>query len=131
MSRRRTAEGSDGYVRVSDVGKRKAEDDGTGYQSPDDQRRRIKATAARHGVALSGVFAVEEDVSGKLRAQKRSVGHLVERVERGESAGIIVADLDRPPTTEAEGRSRTLGPDGGRGRPHPDWRRRGHKHAGR
>ena len=94
MSRGKTAGTFDAYVRVSSVGGREVGDDGTGYQSPEDQRRRIAATAARHGVELSGVEAVEEDVSGKLRAEDRGLGDLVARVERGESAGIVVADLD-------------------------------------
>jgi DNA invertase Pin-like site-specific DNA recombinase len=85
----------DTYIRVSKVAGRQARDDGTGYQSPEEQRQLIAATAARFGVELSGVEAVEEDVSGKLRAEERGLGDLLLRVEGGQAAGIVVAKLDR------------------------------------
>ena len=78
----------DSYIRVSKVGQR------DGYQSPEEQRAIIRGVAERAGVIL-GLEVVEEDVSGARAASERGLGRLLERAERGESEGIIVAFQDR------------------------------------
>ncbi len=78
----------DSYIRVSKVGNR------VGYRSPEEQRSMIRGVAERAGVAL-GQEVVEEDVSGATGVSKRGLGRLLERAERGESEGIIVAFQDR------------------------------------
>lgn len=78
----------DSYIRVSKVGQR------DGYRSPEEQRSIIRGVAERAGVVL-GLEVVEEDVSGAKQASERGLGRLLERAERGESEGIIVAFQDR------------------------------------
>ena len=78
----------DSYIRVSKVGQRE------GYQSPEEQRSIIRGVAERAGVVL-GLEVAEEDVSGAKAASERGLGRLLERAERGESEGIIVAFQDR------------------------------------
>jgi DNA invertase Pin-like site-specific DNA recombinase len=80
----------DSYIRVSQVKGRK----GDSYTTVDEQRRKIAETAEAKGVTL-GIEVVEEDVSGSTKATARDLNLLLERVERGESEGIIVAYQDR------------------------------------
>jgi Resolvase, N terminal domain/Recombinase len=80
--------GYDSYIRVSRVGQRE------GYQSPEEQRRLIADVATRAGVVLD-LEVVEEDVSGAIAAAERGLERLLDRAERGESEGIIVAFQDR------------------------------------
>jgi DNA invertase Pin-like site-specific DNA recombinase len=77
-----------GYSRVSRVGDRAER-----LISPDLQRQRIEAYAVAHGLAVE-LLEPELDVSG-AKAQRPILGAAIERVERGEAAGIIVAQLDR------------------------------------
>ncbi len=79
----------DGYVRVSQVAGRSGER----FISPVAQRERIEAWATFHDVAVLEVFE-EFDQSGGRR-DRPLLTRALERVERGESQGIVVAKLDR------------------------------------
>jgi DNA invertase Pin-like site-specific DNA recombinase len=79
----------DGYVRVSQVGGRAGET----FISPEVQREEIKRWATRHGAVIAHVFQ-EMDVSG-ARRDRPMLQAALERVERGESRGIVVAYLSR------------------------------------
>jgi len=81
----------DGYIRVSDVKGRS----GDRFLSPDIQADTIRRLAAGKGLELNEPIVEELDVSGGKRIEDRELGRLVERVERGESAGIIVWKLSR------------------------------------
>jgi DNA invertase Pin-like site-specific DNA recombinase len=80
----------DGYIRVSDTKGRSGER----FLSPDIQRDTIERLAAAKGVKL-GEVVEELDVSGGQKIEDRELGRLVERVERGESAGVIVWNFKR------------------------------------
>src|SRR6266700_1637508 len=80
----------DGYIRVSRVGGRTGES----YISPKVQREKITGWAKLHDVTLSQVV-VEEDVSGARPVDERELGKLLERVESGESEGIVAFKLSR------------------------------------
>jgi site-specific DNA recombinase len=80
----------DGYIRVSD---RKGRSDER-FLSPEIQCDTIVRLAAAKGVEL-GEIVREIDVSGGKRIRDRELGRLVERVERGESAGVIVWNFKR------------------------------------
>jgi site-specific DNA recombinase len=80
----------DGYIRVSD---RKGRSDER-FLSPAIQRETIERLAAAKGVELGDVIE-EIDVSGGKRVGERELGRLVERVERGESSGVIVWNFKR------------------------------------
>jgi DNA invertase Pin-like site-specific DNA recombinase len=83
----------DGYVRISQVGGRR----GPGFIAPQVQRDTIARIAAAKGVEL-GEIVEERDVSDGKRVEERALGRLVERVERverGESDGVIVWKLSR------------------------------------
>jgi DNA invertase Pin-like site-specific DNA recombinase len=80
----------DGYVRVSRVMGR----NGEGYMSPTIQRDDIRRWADGHGITL-GRMVEEEDVSGGKAIKDRELGKLIERVERGQSFGVVVRTLDR------------------------------------
>lgn len=77
-----------GYIRVSRVGGR----DET-LISPDVQARRIEAYASMRGYEVE-VLAPELNVSG-ARVSRPILDAAITRIERGEAAGIIVADLSR------------------------------------
>lgn len=81
----------DGYIRVSDTKGRSGER----FLSPEIQRDTIRRLAAAKGVELNDPIVEELDVSGGKRVTDRELGRLVERVERGESAGVIVWKLSR------------------------------------
>jgi site-specific DNA recombinase len=80
----------EGYIRVSDTKGRSGER----FLSPDIQRDTIKRLARAKGVDL-GEIVQELDVSGGKRTVDRELGRLIDRVERGESAGVIVWKLSR------------------------------------
>ncbi len=80
----------DGYIRVSDTKGRS----GDRFLSPEIQRDTIERLAAAKGVEL-GEVVQELDVSGGKKIEDRELGRLVERVERRESAGVIVWKLSR------------------------------------
>jgi DNA invertase Pin-like site-specific DNA recombinase len=80
----------DGYVRVS----RRAGRDGDSYHSPAIQLEEIERWARNNGVEL-GKVETEEDVSGAKAVAERGLERLVERVEAGVSAGIIVYNTSR------------------------------------
>lgn len=79
----------DGYVRVSQVRGR----GGDTFISPAQQRDRIEAWASAFGHELLVVHE-ELDESG-ARADRPRLLEAIERVERGQSDGIVVAKLDR------------------------------------
>ncbi len=79
----------DGYVRVSKVSGRKGEQ----FISPSVQREQIEAWIRARRARVGEVFE-ELDVSG-ARANRPRLTEAIERVERGESAGLVVARLDR------------------------------------
>src|SRR6266540_1084355 len=80
----------DGYIRVSRVNGRSGES----YRSPGDQRAVIERLAAAHGLTL-GEVVIEEDVSGSRKIAQRELGRLVEKVEAGQSGGLIVWKVSR------------------------------------
>lgn len=77
-----------GYIRVSRVGDR-----GERLISPELQEQRIHSAARRAGVEVE-IFPAELDVSGG-RTDRPILGEIIRGVERGEFAGVIVAQLDR------------------------------------
>lgn len=79
----------DGYIRVSQVGGRH----GARFISPSVQREEIEAWTSSHHAVLGEVFE-ELDESGG-RADRPLLMRAIERVESGESGGVIVAKLDR------------------------------------
>jgi site-specific DNA recombinase len=80
---------ADGYIRVS----RRAGREGESFISPEVQRKKIADWAALHGVEI--VWWWEElDQSGAKLARPMFQSAL-ERCERGETGGIVVARLDR------------------------------------
>jgi DNA invertase Pin-like site-specific DNA recombinase len=79
----------DGYIRVSQVGKRQ----GARFISPAVQREQIEGWLGSHGASLGAIFE-ELDESGG-RSDRPLLLEAIERVENGESGGIVVAKLDR------------------------------------
>ena len=86
------------YVRVSRVGKRS----GDSYTTVEEQERSCREYAKRHGFEV-GLVVTEEDVSGGKRIKDRQLDTLVQRVENGESAGIIAFNVKRFARSVAEG----------------------------
>jgi DNA invertase Pin-like site-specific DNA recombinase len=93
----------DGYIRVSD---RKGRE-GERFISPQIQEDTIRELAQRHGLTLNEIVP-EIDVSGGKGIADRELGRLVERVERGESAGLIVWKFTRYSRTMLDGIETTL-----------------------
>lgn len=79
----------DGYVRVSRVRGR----EGESFISPAVQRERIAAHLTAHGHALGEVFE-DLDLPGS-HSERPGLKQAIARIESGESAGIVVAKLDR------------------------------------
>ncbi len=79
----------DGYIRVSQVGGRR----GDRFISPSVQREQIESWTSSNNAVLGEVFE-ELDQSG-ARNDRPLLIEAIERVERGESGGVIVAKLDR------------------------------------
>jgi DNA invertase Pin-like site-specific DNA recombinase len=79
----------DGYVRVSQRRGRS----GDSFQSPRQQQERIEDWARAKGYAIGEIW-VEIDESGK-RADRPKLMRALERIEAGESDGLVVARLDR------------------------------------
>jgi site-specific DNA recombinase len=79
----------DGYVRVSSTKGR----NGERFISPDVQRGTVERLAAK-AVTL-GEIVEDLDVSGGKRVADRELGRLVERIENGESEGLIVWKVSR------------------------------------
>jgi DNA invertase Pin-like site-specific DNA recombinase len=75
----------DGYIRISKVNGR----NGDSFISPQIQRETIERIARDKGVEL-GEIVEERDVSGGKKVRERELGRLVEKVEDGESDGLIV-----------------------------------------
>src|SRR6478735_5063185 len=79
----------DGYIRVSRVGGR----EGDSFVSPQLQRERIEA-AARNAGAEIVEWHQDLDQSGG-NAERPGFVRVLERVEAGETDGVVVAKLDR------------------------------------
>src|SRR5215211_4538587 len=79
----------DAYIRISRVGGR----EGDSFNSPAVQQEKIEAYARESGHDLVAVH-VELDESG-AKIDRPKLQKAFERVERGESEGIVVARLDR------------------------------------
>ena len=79
----------DAYIRVSQVRGRA----GPSFISPSQQRERIEAWVKAFGHELGEVFE-ELDASG-AKLDRPKLQEAIERVERGESDGVVVAKLDR------------------------------------
>ena len=80
---------ADGYVRVS----RRAGREGESFISPEVQRKKIADWAALHDVEIVAWWE-EIDQSG-AKLERPLFQQALERCERGESGGIVVARLDR------------------------------------
>src|SRR5436309_309007 len=80
---------ADGYIRVS----RKMGREGDSFISPEVQRKKIAAWAKLHDVEIVQWWE-EIDQSG-AKLQRPMFQQALERCERGETGGIIVARLDR------------------------------------
>jgi DNA invertase Pin-like site-specific DNA recombinase len=87
----------DGYVRVSQVAGRSGES----FISPAVQREQVEGWAKLHGHLVGRIFE-ELDQSG-ARSDRPLFMAAVERVERRESNGIVVAKLDRFGRSLADG----------------------------
>jgi site-specific DNA recombinase len=81
----------DGYIRVSRVMGR---EEGNGFYSPDDQRKRIEAHAAAHGHKIVD-WQTDLDVSGGKLDQRPGLDAILARMTTGQTDGIAVAYLDR------------------------------------
>src|SRR3954451_9054578 len=79
----------DGYVRVSDVGKRHGER----FISPSVQREQIAAWVDERDATLLRVFE-ELDVSGARRARPL-LEEAIRRIEDGVSDGLVVSRVNR------------------------------------
>src|SRR3954454_19057542 len=87
----------DGYIRVSQVRGR----EGDSFISPAQQRDKITAWIEAYGHELAAVHE-ELDESGARRDRPKLLEAL-ERVERGDTHGIVVAKLDRLGRTLIDG----------------------------
>jgi site-specific DNA recombinase len=88
----------DGYVRISQVGGR----EGESFLSPKIQRDSIARQAKAKGVEI-GELVEERDVTGGKAISQRELGCLVEKVERGESDGLIVWKVSRFSRNQLDG----------------------------
>jgi len=79
----------DGYIRVSKVGAR----GGESFISPTMQRETIEGWAALRGVEIAAWHEDLDQSGGKL--DRPGLSALLERIENGESEGVIVARLAR------------------------------------
>src|SRR5262245_2566099 len=80
----------DGYIRISKVNGR----NGDSFLAPKIQRDTIERIAREKGFEL-GEVVEEHDVSGGKKVRDRELGRLVEKVEAGETAGLIVWKVTR------------------------------------
>jgi DNA invertase Pin-like site-specific DNA recombinase len=80
----------DGYIRVSQVGDR----EGESFISPTVQREQIKGWIKNHAEVNLGEVFEELNESGG-RSDRPDLLRALERVEGGESQGVIVAKIDR------------------------------------
>jgi len=88
----------DGYIRISRVGDR----EGESFLAPEIQRDSIARQAKAKGVGL-GEVVEERDVSGGRSIAQRKLGRLVEKIERGESEGLIVWKVSRFSRNQLDG----------------------------
>jgi DNA invertase Pin-like site-specific DNA recombinase len=78
----------DAYIRVSDLGGREEEESTEVYEA------QCREWANRNGVEIDEVVD-DTDVSGSVAVSERGLERLIERVESGESDGIVTPYLDR------------------------------------
>jgi site-specific DNA recombinase len=88
----------DGYVRISRTGGR----EGESFLSPEIQRDSITRQGKAKGLEL-GELVDERDVSGGKAIAQRELGRLVEKIERGESEGLIVWKVSRFSRNQLDG----------------------------
>jgi site-specific DNA recombinase len=88
----------DGYIRISRVSDR----EGDSFLSPEIQRDSIERQAKAKGVDL-GEVVEERDVSGRQAIAQRKLGRLVEKIEQGESEGLIVWKVSRFSRNQLDG----------------------------
>jgi site-specific DNA recombinase len=86
----------DGYIRVS------RSREGDSYLSPKIQRDAITRLAVAKGIELDEVVT-EEDVSGGKAIAKRELGRLITKIERRESAGLVVWKVSRFSRNQLDG----------------------------
>src|SRR3954452_12658841 len=89
MSPKKVARPLDIYVRVSDVKGRSGES----FQSPKEQEERCRGALTSRGLEAGDVFH-ELDVSGKSM-ERPELRKVRERIEAGDSGGVVVARIDR------------------------------------
>ena len=87
----------DGLIRVSRVGDRK----GDSFISPEVQRRQIANYCATFGLTI-GEWLEELDVSGGT-TNRHLLNRALQRIECGQSSGLIVSKLDRFARNTGEG----------------------------
>jgi DNA invertase Pin-like site-specific DNA recombinase len=88
----------DGYIRISRVRGR----EGESFISPDIQRESIARQAKAKGIEIDEVVE-ESDVSGGKAIAQRELGRLVAKIERGESAGLVVWKVSRYSRNQLDG----------------------------
>jgi DNA invertase Pin-like site-specific DNA recombinase len=79
----------DAYVRVSRVGGR----EGDSFISPDVQSEKIEAFANARGFAIAETLVDLDQSGGKIN--RPEFERAIQRIESGESGGIVVAKIDR------------------------------------
>lgn len=79
----------DGYIRVSQVGRR----GGERFISPTVQRQEIEHWTSSHHATLGAVFEELNESGG--RGDRPLLMRALERIEQGDSEGLVVAKLDR------------------------------------
>ncbi len=87
----------DGYIRVSRVGGR----EGEGYISPDVQRESIEAYASELGGSIAA-WHDDQDFSGG-NTERPGFQAMLDRLEAGDSDGIVVMSVDRFARSTADG----------------------------
>lgn len=87
------------YVRVSQTNGRL--DGGDRFQSPEDQRQKCKGHLALHDIPQGETFVDLDQSGGSLN--RPGLQAILDRIERGEAGGIIVAKLDRLSRSVADG----------------------------
>jgi site-specific DNA recombinase len=95
VSRVENATTVDVYTRVSRVGDREH------LTSPEDQERDARAFAASRGLVVGEVFSDLNESGGTL--ERPEFAKVLQRIESGEAAGVVVAYLSRASRDTAQG----------------------------
>jgi site-specific DNA recombinase len=88
----------DGYIRISRTGGR----EGESFLSPEIQRDSIARLANAKGIEIAEIVE-ERDVSGGKAIAQRELGRLVDKIERGESTGLVVWKVSRFSRNQLDG----------------------------